>query len=378
MGKNNSTSTVKEPAETPCKKQKTAALVALTAKADCQAANIVDPEERRALWMKYLRSRQSGNEKKSFEMGNVKNMPESMRAQVRSDAQKYFELWKANKGDWAKVQLSVTKSQSKALHRKRQRKWMRGDQIDEAFPPSVAAAFKEELFGHPEWYREHPQLPGNLEAAEYKILVNDAESEDEEDKENVDLQFHGDLSTTTGPEELNTAAAHFVAQNAEEPGGGKPPVPIPQLKTPEEIAAEEARKKQELEEEEEKLLLAKDAPTRINIVDSIEEEELAKEVLDLFGQVWVPSTPPQVLSDVSDEQLALSPAELQQMAQAADVVPEIHRNMDYPDDVAEDDDAEILSSEDDEAGVGEDPHDDDEVLEEKNHEMYINDVIDGG
>ena len=60
-------------------------------KAEGDAANI-QPEERRQLWMQYLRSRKS-TKRESFANGNQKKMPPSMKNEVDANLEKYFKIW---------------------------------------------------------------------------------------------------------------------------------------------------------------------------------------------------------------------------------------------------------------------------------------------
>ena len=197
------------------------------------AASSLDPDERRRLWMVYLRSRrpeQSGGRPSKGAGSRSEKMPDELRQAVSSNPSKYFNLWLKCKMSWGEVLLEERSSQKSSFKGHRKRKWLFGYEVQNKFPKQIADALMRSIQDTDD-YRPHPQTSDPI-AAQYHILLDESDSE-------VDEDINERIKTFKGKADQNMPSG-FLDDLGGKPTAADSNVPTP---TPEELAAVETEKR---------------------------------------------------------------------------------------------------------------------------------------
>ena len=220
--------------------------IALTAGEDLCAAS---GETRRALWMRYLRTRQQdgrGETKRAPKAGAYEKMPREMSAKVSGNMNFYFELWLKCGCSWGAV-VAHEKRQSEVVHDEDVGyEWLYGFQLKETVPKEIAEGWMGAMKCVPELYKPDPFMPDNEDAAMYKILRRHLEGFKKTDKRSQSVELtanvadSGDIGKKAAAELMSEGGALQSIQG----------VDTTPTKTPEELAAEEAERQKVKEERE--------------------------------------------------------------------------------------------------------------------------------
>ena len=188
-------------------------------------------------------------------MGNHSKMPSTWGGKVKANLKHYFDLWLRSDRNWAEVEIAEKKTLRQTASQKGKYSWLCADQIKKQFPDEVGDALKEQLFGHPDFYMEHPQLPGNREAAMFLVLIEADETYTSEEISEREIKLKAQVTGDTAPDMLKEL------DFPEEPTA---PMQIPDIakkaKTPEELATIEEEKKRLKEVKAEQKRLKKEDP----------------------------------------------------------------------------------------------------------------------
>ncbi|MCP4245015.1 MAG: hypothetical protein GY772_31120 [bacterium] len=169
----------------------------------------------------------------------------------------YFELWLKCDKNWATVQVVEKKTQKESATTRGHYKWLRGDELDERLPSNIAAALKQTLKHNPDFYAEHPQLPGNEEAALFKVLVSADEEHSTERVAEQALNLNASISAGAPEEARGQVLELLGSHQVDRPAGG---TPTESAKSPEEIAAAATEKAKQKEAREEQARIKKADP----------------------------------------------------------------------------------------------------------------------
>ena len=107
--------------------------------------------------MKFLRTQQldkSGGRKRLTSKPVSNACPEDLLEKVEKNKQFYFNLFVETGGDWAKVRVLEEKTVTTEIVGNRKRSWKYSFELDKMYGVAVADAFRQELFGHPEYYQD--------------------------------------------------------------------------------------------------------------------------------------------------------------------------------------------------------------------------------
>ena len=206
----------------------TAQAAAGTAAADVLAAgnivplpridgNDVTPENRRQLWMKYLRTRQDdargSGKKRAPKAGAPEKLPNDMATKVNNNLNYYFELWVQCGCSWGQVRIHEERCTEEQHTEDTEYDWTYGFDLKKHLPEEIAIGWMKAMkaSGDPTVYRPDPYLKENDDAAMYKILRKHVEQFKRSDarKKAVSLTTSTDDMSTEG----KLAAAQFAAGN---------------------------------------------------------------------------------------------------------------------------------------------------------------------
>ena len=124
-----------------------------------QAAN-----ERRALWMKYLRSRgivpasqqQRNAGKESSRSSRQNKCPEHMKEAVNKNPQHYFEQWLTHGGEWGKIEIEETKTTTQTAEEDGEDEWLMPHDVVAKLPAEIAQKLMDAQRGQAGYHRSHP------------------------------------------------------------------------------------------------------------------------------------------------------------------------------------------------------------------------------
>ena len=139
------------------------------ATSDFAIANL-PTEERRRLWMKYLRSRGNTKQGRGVRAGAPEKLPASMADKVNNNLNHYFELWLKCECSWGQVMVHEEQIKIQTTSEERDHEWMYGFDVKKNFPPEIAHGWMTALQTDPTRYQADPLLPDSEDAAMYKIL----------------------------------------------------------------------------------------------------------------------------------------------------------------------------------------------------------------
>ena len=217
---------------------------------DAAAAHDI-ADERKRLWMKYLRTRQPDSRSKSGsprtpKAGTPEKLPEALRAKVDANLAGYFDIWVKNGCSWGQVMAYEETQVQNSTNNEGLYEWLYGFQVRKTYPADVAEGWIASYKDDPERYQPDACMPENDDAAMFKILTKQTEA-----MRNTTTN----LSKTTlqaNVADMGEAgiakAASFMNSGSGSSTDGLPSCPVPVAKTPEQIAAEEAEKQRKIEE----------------------------------------------------------------------------------------------------------------------------------
>eukprot|EP00812_Abedinium_dasypus_P010590 NODE_41_length_2514_cov_2.129321.p1 GENE.NODE_41_length_2514_cov_2.129321~~NODE_41_length_2514_cov_2.129321.p1 ORF type:complete len:422 (+),score=111.13 NODE_41_length_2514_cov_2.129321:208-1473(+) len=149
-----------------------AAAQAVTAAGGDVSAAVASGPERRALWMRYLRSRK--HKGTSPGRNGVEGVPENLRSAVEGNVAHYFKRWVECGCSWDEVVMRVELKQERVEEAESSYSWVYGFQLLKNYPEEIANAWIKGMFGNPELCRPDPVLTNNVNAAMYYIKVEDS------------------------------------------------------------------------------------------------------------------------------------------------------------------------------------------------------------
>ena len=221
--------------------------------ADAQEADLTS-EQRRALWMQYLRSRQG-----KYMKGENDKCPPEMRQKVIKDPQRYFSMWPKAKTCWGTVKLMEKKKTRSSKRARGGAQWLdyaqlvasKGKKEAEEWVKALIALAEADPDSSEDYLKPHPTL-GILDPTGknpkmklfrvQKITDEDFTDEEEDTTERI---FEGDMAEAPEDafdEEDPPGDADAKTNNKKKP------------RTPEDVAkaAEEAerRKKEKADKEQ--------------------------------------------------------------------------------------------------------------------------------
>ena len=208
------------------------------AESEVEAAKIT-PEQRQAMWMKYLRSRNicpTRDAPQGKRAARSSKMPEALRAAVEADPHRYFDLWVRKGGNWGQVVLEETETAQKQGEEEEEFVFVRSGKVEDYLPAGTADAYRAAAReAGEEWYTLNPLLPDEESLVEYKIPTKHLAKQRTAISQERKRKFTG---TITSPNE-------DVLKDLR--GSGKADPPTEKPKSPDEIAEENERKKEEKE-----------------------------------------------------------------------------------------------------------------------------------
>jgi hypothetical protein len=148
---------------------------------------------RRALWMRYLRSREPAGGKRASRI--ARPPPDVLEAMAKNPLQKnrYFDLWVGHDQDWGKVMLWERTFTSTSTKQGLTERWLTYAQVVEAYRSEVVAKAicGAKVLG--ESKRRHPEAPDVDEAVQYLCAVAADKVQERTNVHEQGASFQGEL-----------------------------------------------------------------------------------------------------------------------------------------------------------------------------------------
>ena len=252
--------------------------------APCETAlDGLSPAERRAQWMKYMRTFEPAQQRP----GKTEKVPDEILMQMAadSDRSRWFPIWVENGSSWAKVKMSLEKTNSQVEKESEVDMWLTQGQIIDLYKDeAVGKAIVAKKRGIPGCSRPHPDVPDMIEALQYVVRVRSSKAVEFLKTNTQSLGLQGDVTgagaaimqgqlgtsqmlATAG---IATGAAAAGSGTTHEPSAG-PASAAAEAKAAKAAAAEAAKLERKREQELRKAEAAEEKRRRV------EEKKQAKE-----------------------------------------------------------------------------------------------------